>query len=220
MKRFVSFAAAALLAAPIAHAELVNITATGSVGFNVIQGNQAGIPAGAPVTLSFNVDSDVFANSPNFPTRGYDVIPSSFSLTVGGQPINLINPQPNGPARFVLRNNDPAVDGFFLTQNNVDFPFAVAVTIPGLAPNHELSFERGFNDGTPFPSLNILDCLGTYGQTNLSSFNWTVGRFGNAGAEYNYLTTTISIVPEPATIGLLGLSGLGLLRSRRDTIRR
>ncbi|MCS7033513.1 MAG: hypothetical protein NZ561_05900 [Phycisphaerae bacterium] len=202
-------AVASVLAMSGAHAELVNVTATGTVAFNVIQGNQTGTGSGAPVVMSFNVDSDVFVNSVNFPTRGYDIIPASFSLLVGGQPIHLVHPQPGGPARFVLRNNDPAVDGFFLSRNNVDFPVAVNVTIPGLTPIHDLNFSRSFNDGTPFPSLNILECLGTYGTANLAAFQWTVGRLGGVGAEYNYQSLTISIVPEPSCAAVLaGLAGL------------
>ena len=39
-------------------------------------------------------------------------------------------------------------------------------------------------------------------------------QFGNAGAEYNYVTTTISIVPEPAA-ALIVLPATALLRRRR-----
>src|SRR5262245_1549857 len=96
-----------------ARATIVNITVTGPVDFNVIQGGMAGIPSGAPVSMSFNVDSNVFVNSPNFPTRGYPLDLSSFNMTVGGVPVPIINPQPGGETpMFVLRNNDPAVDGF------------------------------------------------------------------------------------------------------------
>jgi hypothetical protein len=75
-------------------------------------------------------------------------------MTVGGNPVTLDNPQPFGPAYFVLRNNDPAVDGFLLSRN-VDFPQPVSVHIPGLSPTHELDFLRTFNDGTPLPSLDL-----------------------------------------------------------------
>lgn len=187
----------------------VNVLVRGVVDFNVIGGNQAGIPPGAPVVMSFNVDSNNFVNSPNFPTRGYPLILGSFSMTVGGQPITIDNPQPGGStAYFVLRNNDPAVDGFVLSTST-DFPLPVSVHIPGLVPDHELNFLRTFNDGTALPSLNILDALGTYDQSNLSVYNWTVGRFGNSGAEYEYQSITLSIVPEPTSLAffccLLGL---------------
>jgi hypothetical protein len=209
--------AIALWLATHAYAVEVNVTTTGVVDFNVIGGNQSGIPAGAPVVMSSNVDSDNFVDSPNFPTRGYPIILPSFSLTVGGMPINIDNPQSFGTAYFVLRNNDPAVDGFVVSRN-IDFPQPVGVHVPGLAPEHELNFLRTFNDGTPFPSLNILDALGTYDQTNLSVYNWTVGRFGNPGAEYMYQTISLSVVPEPAASIMISLGVLSLVTFRQRTM--
>lgn len=180
-----------------AQAAIVQIDVTGAVGFNVIGGNQANVPDGAPVLMSFRVDSDVFTDSPNFPVRGYPLDLASFSLLVGGNPITIDNPQPAGTAYFVLRNNDPAVDGFVLSRN-IDLPVPVSVHVPGLAPAHDLDFMRTFNDAAPLTSLDILDAVGSYDQTNLSVYNWTVGRFGNPGAEYVYQTITISVVPAPS----------------------
>lgn len=212
LSRFVaSLMACALvaLAAPQCGATTVNVTVGGTVDFNVIGGSMAGVPSGSPVSMSFNVDSNVFIDSPNFPTRGYPLDLSSFVMLVDGRPVEIIDPQPAGEAFFVLRDNDPAVDGVFLSTN-IDFPFPVAVTIPGLAPEHELDFLRTFNDGDVFPSLDILDALGTYGLENLSSFDWSIGRFGADGAFYNYETMTISAVPEPAGLAWLALVALPL----------
>jgi hypothetical protein len=134
-------------------------------------------------------------------------------MDVGGVPVPIVDPQPFGPAYFVLRNNDPAVDGF-LVSRNIDVPQPIQVTIPGLAPVHDLNFLRTFNDGTPLPSLDILDALGTYGLENLSVYAWNIGRFGNNGAEYVY--QSITITPEPGTLMLLGGMGvLALARRRR-----
>ncbi len=206
--------AACAVAAPIAGAAIIRIDIEGDVGFNVIQGNQAGVPDGAPVTMSFEVDSEIFVNSPNFPTRGYPLMLPSFSMSVGGAPVLIQDPQPFGDAYFVLRDNDPAVDGFLLSRN-IDFPQPVAVTIPGLAPTHDLDFIRTFNDGAALPSLDILDAVGTYDLSNLSVFGWTIGRFGNAGAEYNYQSMTISVIPAPGAAAVLCAAPLFTLRRRR-----
>jgi hypothetical protein len=214
MKRVALFVAAALVGVSSAQAELVRITTTGVVDYNVIGGSMAGIPSGAPVSMSFDVDSAVFTDSVLFPTRGYHILLDTFSMTVNGVAVPIVNPQTDGTAYFVLRNNDPAVDGFFISTGSVDLPFPVAVRITGLNPVHELNFSRTFNNGTPFPSLNILDCLGTYDQTNLSVYSWSIGRFGNNGAEYVFQQTTIAVVPEPASAGLLA-AALPLLARRR-----
>ena len=200
--------------APRAAAVEVRVTVAGTVDFNQIQGNQANVAGGDPVTMSFSVDSDSFVDSPNFPVRGYALDPASFQLSVGGNPIPFADPQPFGPAYFVLRDNDPAVDGFFLSRN-IDVPQPVSVNIPGLTQVHELNFSRTFNDGAPLPSLDILDALGTYGTENLSVFDWSVGLFGNAGGSYNYESITLAAVPEPASLGFVGVAGLALLRRRR-----
>jgi len=199
------------VAVTAANADLVHVEVTGTVAFNVIAGDMAPVPDGAPVSMGFDVDSNNFVNSLSFPTRGYEIDLGSWSMNVGGVPVPIVDPQPFGPAYFVLRNNDPAVDGFLISRN-VDFPQPIAVSIPGLAPVHDLDFIRTFNDGTPLPSLDILDATGTYGLENLSVFGWTIGRFGSAGAEYNY--ESITITPEPASLALLGCVGLFVFRRR------
>jgi hypothetical protein len=211
MLRYALICCSVLTLSVPALAVVVHVEVTGTVGFSVIQGDMAPVPDGAPVSMSFDVDSTNFVNSPNFPTRGYPIDLSSWSMDVGGVGVPIVDPQPFGTAYFVLRDNDPAVDGFFISRN-IDIPQPITVTIPGLAPQHDLDFIRTFNDGTPLPSLDILDAVGTYGLENLSVFGWTIGRFGNPGAEYNY--ESITITPEPGSLALLACVAL-LAASRR-----
>lgn len=191
-----------------ASAALYQIDVNGVVDFNVIGGNQSGIPSGSPVMMSFQVDSNVFVNSMLYPTRGYEVILPSFSLTVGGMPIIIDDPQSFGPAYFVLRDNDPAVDGFFLSPS-IDIDFPVDVHVPGLVPMHELSYKVTYG-GSTLSSLDIEDAVGFYDFTGLTVYNWGVGRFGNFGAAYAFENMTITPAP-----GAAGLAALGLLASRR-----
>lgn len=203
--------------APIAaHAVGVRITVTGVVDYNVIGGGMAGTPSGAPVSMGFNVDSNNFLNSASFPTRGYLIDLASFAMTVGGTAVTMDIPQPGGnSAYFVLRNNDPAIDGFFLSPG-VDLDAPLSVHIPGLVPEHELSFKHTLADGTTLSSLNILDAAGSYNlSTNVSSYLFGIGRFGNFGAEYVPGQLTIAVVPEPASFWLMGLGGLVLWRCAR-----
>lgn len=191
-------------------ADIILVMATGDVGFNVIGGNMTGVPVGSPVSMSFTVDSNVFLNSASFPTRGYPIDLASFNMTVDGRPVPIVNPQPGGATPyFVLRNNDPAVDGFFLSPG-VDLPFPTAVTIPGLAPTHDLDFSVSYNNGNVISSLDIQSALGTYNLTGIGSYQWTIGLFGNPGAEYNFATLAIANVPEPGSLCLAALSGVAM----------
>ena len=211
--KFIASATAVAVLASSAPAALFNVTVTGNVDYNVIGGSMAGVQSGAPVIMSFDIDSD----SPiagSFPTLGYQVIDSSFTMTVDGRPISYDIPQPS-PLYFVLRNNDPAIDGVFLSYGpDFDVPFGVHV--PGLTAAHELGFSHTFANATTFSSLDIADAVGTYQlSTNVSSYLWYVGRFGNPGAEYAPASMTISAVPEPVSLSVLGLGILAVSRRKK-----
>lgn len=220
MKNFARYVAAAcLVASPLAaHAVPVKVQIGGVVDYNVIKGGLDGIPSGAPTTMSFMLDSNTFVDSGSFPTRGYTIDLASFSMTVGGVAISMDMPQPGGvDAYFVLRDNDPAIDGFFISLGGVDLPFPLSVHIPGLAPAHDLDFLYTFADGDTLSSLDILDAVGTYGPPNVSVYLWSLGRFGNNGAEFSPETITISAIPEPTSVALMALGGLmvGFMVRRR-----
>lgn len=203
------FLTAALLVAAAGplRADVILVVAAGDVSFNVIGGSMTGVAVGSPVTMSFTVDSNVFLNSASFPTRGYPIDLASFNMVVDGRPVPVENPQPGGATPyFVLRDNDPAVDGFFLSPG-VDLPFPTVVTIPGLTAPHDLDFSVSYDNGNVLSSLDIQNALGTYDLTGIGSFLWTIGRFGNPGAEYNFGTLTISNVPEPTSLGLVAIGG-------------
>ncbi|MBV6457574.1 MAG: hypothetical protein HONBIEJF_00687 [Fimbriimonadaceae bacterium] len=181
----------------VAMARPVKVEIKGRVAYNVIKGGLTNVKAGDPATMSFLVDSSVFGNNPFYPTRGYNIDLASFRFNVGGVELPISNPQPDGTAFFVLRDNDPAVDGFFMSQGELSYPMPVAVTIPGLNPVHELVFSRTFSSGNVLPSLDILRSLKRFGYEYMSSFQWTVGRFGTYGMEINYESIQLSanVVP-------------------------
>ncbi|MCV2368108.1 PEP-CTERM sorting domain-containing protein [Roseateles oligotrophus] len=198
------------LGAP-AHAVGVRVEVVGSVEYSVIQGGLSGVKAGDRAVMSFNLDSDNYLNSENFPTRGYRIDLGSFDLSIGGVHMQLDMPQAgSGDALFVLRDNDPEVDGFFLSLGPDD-RVPLSLHVPGLEPEHELEFGRTFSVNTALHSLNILDAVGVYGFENMSSYQWTMGRFGNYGLEVGYEGISISAVPEPTTQALFGLGALALL---------
>jgi len=190
--------AALLISIPlVVSARPVKVEIKGRVAYNVIKGDLTNVKAGDPATMSFLIDSSVFADNPFHPTRGYTIKLESFAMNVGGVNLPIVNPQPDGTAFFVVRDNDPAVDGFFMSQGDLSYPLPIAVKIPGLNPVHELVFSRTFSNGNVLPSLDVLRSLKKFGFEYMSSFQWTVGRFGTYGMEINYDSIQLSANVKP-----------------------
>ncbi len=184
--------AVAVLAIPAdgALSAQVTVTVTGEVEFNLIAAPPLGDPnPGDCATMTLAVDSEVFVNSASFPTRGYAIDPSSFSLTMGSTTIGLQSPFPAGQTPyFVLRDNDPAVDGFFVSTS-VDSPVGVPLAQAGGFGQFRDNFSVTYLGGT-LGSLDILDAAGTYDFDGLTVFHWTVddGPFEPLGLVVESLT--------------------------------
>ena len=188
---FVQLAAFAVLPA---QAETVYVEVTGFVEYNLVWFPPLGdVVAGDPVTLYFEVDSDNFLNSTNFPTRGYYIDPASYAITLG--PVTLdINPAANSPV-FVLRDNDPAVDGFFTSEGNVDWPWPqIRTDEMGRLGYFAIPYEVGYT-GDTLSSLDIIDAEGFYDYTGLTNYYWTVVDGWFDAMSIWWQTMTISRVP-------------------------
>lgn len=162
------------LAAPASAGIPVTVTVTGVVEYNQIAAPPLGLAKKDDVaTMTFLLDSADFVDSPNFPTRGYRIVQSSFNLTMGAATIGLKSPFPAGQTPyFVLRDNDPAVDGFMLSTN-VDFPVGVPLAQNGAFGSFVDNFYVTYG-GAALGSLDVLDALGTYGFGGLTVYNWTI----------------------------------------------
>ena len=76
---------------------------------------------GEQVTLRFQVDSSVFVDNPSFPTRGYAIEKSTFRMLFESSTVTLASPFPAGMTPyFVIRNDDPGVDGFFIADTKAN----------------------------------------------------------------------------------------------------
>lgn len=196
-----------------ANAAIVTVQVTGEVEFNQISSQPlSSVTSGSPATLTFQVDSNNYVDSPNFPTRGYVIDQSSLSLTFPQTSVGLQNPFPAGETPyFVLRNNDPAVDGFFIA-NNTDFFSGLPINQSGIFGNFVNEYHVTYDGGT-LASLNILDALGTYDYTDLQVFNWSLddGPFNPMLINFTQMTIT----PEPASLGLVTVALLAARRRRR-----
>jgi hypothetical protein len=179
----------------------------------VSSGTLGNVNAGETVTYSFTLDSNNFVNG-SFPTRGYAIDLNSFVLNFSGGTTIGLSPSFVGPAYFVIRNNDPAVDGFFLSQG-LDFPTGLALNQAGIFGNFAAAFSVGYS-GDTLSSLDILDAVGSYNFTGLQVFGMGIddGPFeGVVGIDFSSMI--ISVVPAPSAMALLGLGGLTLARRRR-----
>ena len=195
---------AALLSTPT-NADIVRVTVTGVVENNAFTtGTFAGIAPGAPVTMTVDLDSNDYLDSPNLPgvTRGYRFNPNTFSLTIGAVTTTLRTTPSTPPAYFVLRNNDPRVDGFFISQGtDIDTQIPLDMT----PANYGIAFLRTFNSIPPTPpdpdptlnSVDILDAVGSWAFDNLSNYNFNIGLNENiTPLVLEYQTITIAAVPQ------------------------
>ncbi|MFO0832819.1 MAG: hypothetical protein U0637_13385 [Phycisphaerales bacterium] len=179
----------------------VRVVVTGTVESNAFSsGTYAGIPPGAPVTMTIDLDSHDYLDSPSLPgvTRGYRFGAGTFSLSVGAVTRSL-RTVPALPAYFVLRNNDPRVDGFFLSQGtDIDTQCPLNMT----PNNYGIAFSRTFGSVPPvgndptLPSVNIMDALGSWGLDNISSYNFTI--------ELNEVVTPMIFAYQTITLSPLG----------------
>ena len=218
MKSTICFSVIALSALP-ALAGAVNdilVEINGDVYSNQISSGAFGnVNAGESMTYSFELSSSDFVNG-TFPVRGYTIDLSTFQVSFsGGTVVQAQNPYPAGfTPSFVLRNNDPQVDGFFITDGSVDgFPGGIATDQAGVFGNFLATFNVSYL-GDTLNSLDITDAVGTYDFTGLTVFGLGIddGPFEDVlGADFSSMT--ISIVPAPAT--MMGLTPLAMLATRR-----
>lgn len=150
----------------------------------------------------------------NFPTRGYPIDTASFVLSSGAASIGLQNPFPAGETPyFVLRNNDPGVDGF-LVSTSYELPTSVPLNqthTTGARYHQNYYVTHGPNK---LSSLDIFDALGTYDYDGLTVFNWTVWRISPDFIFMEIEFGQMTITPEPTALGALGLLAAFGLRRR------
>jgi len=213
MKAAILAATLLALAATAARADLITVTAEGTVVFNgITTAPLNAVGGGDSAVMTFLVDSNVFVNGGLGDTRGYEIIQPSFSLDFNAPPVSvgLANPFPGGQLPyFTLADGIPVSDGFWVSTSP-DSPGGVPISQSPLQANIDLGYV-----GSTLSSLDILDALGTYDFTGLTRFSYTLWQISpdNVRMEIDFVRLTIT--PEPATMVLLGGAGLMLLGRRR-----
>jgi hypothetical protein len=152
---------------------------------------------GDTVTVSFEVDSDNFVDGTNYPTRGYLIDEDSFAVTSGSVHVGMADPYPSwyAPPYFVLRNNDPAADGFFVTSGQVDWPYPGLITeVWGWCGQFEAHVDIGY-DEFAIDSLDILDAIGVYDYDGLTRYYFNMVDCGFEVMGIWFQTLTIKLPP-------------------------
>lgn len=210
MKAMVLAIAVWVIGAGQVSAEVFSVIVTGEVEFNQIGSGQLGlVNGGDSVVMSFDVDSDNFVDSAVFPTRGYEIIEDSFSLMMGDVTLGLQDPFPATETPFfVIRDNDPAVDGFLLASSpDVGFPNGVPIDQAGAFGQFRMVYATTY-DTDPLPSLDIADAVGTYDFDGLTVFSMRIAD-GPVDSAMGMIFSEMMITPEPTSlVGLLVMVGL------------
>ena len=210
MKRMTMIAVVLMVAVSgAAFADIVTVECFGTVEYNQInQGIFADVNSGDVVYAGFLVDSDNYIDSPTYNVRAFPIDLASFQLDIGSvSAVPLVIPQPDGATPyFVVRNDDPAADGFFLSSDP-EWPFwNPMLDVPGqIDPYFGFHWEVGYN-GDVLNSLDILDAVGTYTYDGLTSFYTAIqDAWADAmGLEYVQMKITIgSVTTENSTWGNL-----------------
>lgn len=173
MQKMLLIALTLSLIAGGAWAETVRIDCVGSVEYNQLNsGTFADVNSGDAVMATFTLDSDNYIDSTNYGVRSYPVDMSSYELTIGSVgPVALVDPQPNNATvYFVVRNADPVSDGFFLAGEPEWDNLNAMLDAPGnIDPYLGFHWAVGYV-GETLDSRDILDAVGTYDYTGLTSF--------------------------------------------------
>jgi hypothetical protein len=199
-----------LLVGTLQAGTIVRVTVHGEVEYNQVSAGLLGmVNTGDAASMSFLLDSDDFLDSAFFPTRGYVIDQDSFGIQFPTFAMPLKSPFPAGQTPyFVLRDNDPAVDGF-LVSSDVNGPAGVSLQQEGgLSPNFINNFYVTYG-GSDLSSLNLLDALGSYDFTGLTVFNWTIddGPFNPVGLLFESMTIEIEAPWVDLGGGTVGVNG-------------
>ena len=209
----------ALLVGPLSAGTPVEVVWTGEVEFNGINsGPLSNVDSGDSAVIRFVVDSSAFVDSTTFPTRGYDIGAADFSLTFPGGTVGLQDPIPaNDDALFVIRNNDPAVDGFFLGSGVNGFPNGVPLALNGNFGKFRINASVTYGND-PLPSLDVLDAQGDYDFTGLTVFGFSIidGPFDAMGMIFESLSIHALNAWTDEGCALAGVSGSPSLEGSGD----
>jgi hypothetical protein len=151
---------------------IVRITVVGSVDYEQASGPPLdAVQPGDHATMSFEVDVNSFVDHPGGRVRGFPIAPSSFVLTLGSVAMGLEFPWAQTPY-FVLRNDDPAVDGFRISTA-LTLAEGVPLDVDGNSGAIRDDFSVTFA-GTTLSTIDIVDAAGDYQLPAVIDSHWAI----------------------------------------------
>jgi hypothetical protein len=216
----VPIAISALIGSAALRAQEFEVRWHGHVEYNQITSGALGaVHANDPVLITLRVDAANLINSPTFPTRGYPAVAGTYAYQIGSVALGLQNPYPAvPPPMLVLRDNDPAVDGFLLSTN-VDLPVGIPLDQSGIFGALKARTYTTYT-GTTLTSLDVASAVGTYDYTGLSVFGFAIqdGPFDPIGLIFDKLEIAPFVPPNcgyasygagASSVNTLVLNGIG-----------
>jgi len=182
------------------------VTATGMVFFNSIgDGSLGTVGNGETATMTLGLDTNDFFDSVPGDLRGYVI--SSFDLSFsGGASVGAAGGNTN---YFTLVDGFPVSDGFFVAGSAVS---------PGGVELDQSPYFFDLNlgyDGSTLGSLDIADAFGTYEFNGLTRFSMNIWSVFPDNVRLGMDFSSLTIIPAPGAMTLLGLGGLAATRRRR-----
>jgi PEP-CTERM motif len=198
----------------------------------LIATNASGVQQGQFDTfMRFDVSSEVAAFNSNFGTGNWALSSVALKLTEVAAPNNAVFNRGIGQFQVQWIANDSWIEGTgnpgATTTNGIVFNDEANTTVLsdgeaqlGTFSNTGANGLRTYALGTPSSFINDITAGGLVSfyldpTTNSTiGFNFDSRSFGTASAQ-PFLVLTAVVVPEPATVGLVGFSVLALIASRR-----
>lgn len=121
------------------------------------------------------------------------------SVTVGPRTTETTN-------YFCIRNNDPGVDGVFISKGtgyDTEIPLAI---IPN---NYGVAFLYTFTNATHFPSTDILQCTGSWAYDDIAVYDFGI-QHGEGSVPLGIWYDSFSITAQCGTAEWAGQGGVAM----------
>lgn len=203
-------AAVMLAGTPEAEADILTLTGNATITEANVGLTGTDFEVGNLVSFNFQIDTDVTDDFPALPTLGIyeDAVQGSVNVGSGfamsstattGLTISNATSSPDKDSM-----NFGFSDGEFSSSSNPNSHVLSGIFINSVAADHNLYSDDSIDHINSYPDLDTGSLTFIFNLDN----NFTA----EAAIDFN----SVSVIPEPSTLGLVGLTGLAALLIRRN----